>query len=334
MASYIIKEEPIDFNEDFSDGNKNVSKTLIDKQYELELAYLNNVNENLLNLNTDEEIELFNEMVEINQNKSLNVKHMNENKRVQLNSKNYLRRDQQIESELTQENDRNNSNKLKQQNQTEQMAFEKKRIINALIESAKEKEKTATINRFEPFSLNDESRILNQLNKLLNDLDENKLNIVIEKSELTILRRLRCKLELRKRKRNLNLPIFDIDSYTNELIDSEKAAFRRNRVKSEFDCQNVANMVDQSNYIDNDDDDIIFEQEILKTTIGDDNSGCEIIAVKNVLDRFEDKNFKFNNHFHHQNQNVLIDNELIMKPIGIVERYDDIKCVISPLTNK
>jgi hypothetical protein len=76
----------------------------------------------------------------------------------------------------------------------------------------------------------------------------------------------------------------------------------------------------------------------LKTTVGDDlSAGCEIIAVKNILDRFEDRNFKLNNNFHYRNQNDNIEKYdfNLQPPIGLVEsRYDDIKCVISPLTNK
>ena len=112
------------------------------------------------------------------------------------------------------------------------------------------------------------------------------------------LTRFKCKLNLRRLKRLKRLKLFDIDSYTNELIDSEKS---RKEIANEEEKQKQHLQVSTS------------------------NNDVEVIAVYRVLDRFN--KLKKNNQFGYSL-------DLSFK-IGLIEyRNDDIKCVVSPFTKK
>ena len=198
-----------------------------------------------------------------------------------------------------------NDTKLKQilsKQNHEQLAIEKKRLLISLYESAKKKKTDKILDsnfHYEPLSSNDENKLLFQMRSIL-DTDEKSLS----PTKLYTYRRFKTKLELRKLKRVNHLPLFDIDSYVNELIDSEKLS-----VKSEENQ-----------------DDIIFESETLKTNLEEKDSDCQIVAIKNVLDRFS-TNSKGIIRKNEANSNRFL--------IGMVEsRNDDVKCLISPFTNK
>ena len=266
--------------------------------------------------------------------------------------------------------------------QCEQLAFEKKKIIKAIIESSsstanqtsgqqsnntKKSSHTslATRLRHEPLNKYEETQVLANLNQLLSDNSDSaqhQLSKPLLESKQSALRRLRCKLQLRSLKRALHLNLLDIDSYTNELMDNEKASARHQMqlIKAEKlhqeqqhdqyhlqqQQQQTASFKDAEQDDDNDDDDIIFDQEVLKTSLDGDNDACQIVAVVSVLDRFKRHwgrmhkmmpinnfncyySYEDNDHHHHHHQANRIPS------IGIVEsRNDDIKCVISPLSNK
>ncbi len=136
--------------------------------------------------------------------------------------------------------------------------------------------------------IDEEEVILNKLNKVLDD------ESLSSKAKHDLIR-YRSKLNLRKLKRLKRLKCFDIDTYTNELIDSESNSNSHLKLEKRFLDKN-------SNDID-------------------------IIAINycRVLDRFEaprKRKLQF--------QNI---EDLYM--VSIVEfRNDDVKCVISPFTNK
>ncbi len=197
-----------------------------------------------------------------------------------------------------------NDSKLKQLSKQnhEQLAIEKKRLLISLYESAREKKTDKILDsnfHCEPLSSNDENKLLFQMRSILDTEQES-----LTPTKLYTYRRFKTKLELRKLKRINHLPLFDIDSYVNELIDNEKLS-----IKSEEDQ-----------------DDIIFESETLKTNLEGKDSDCQIVAIKRVLDRFK-SNSKRINHKNLSNLNRFL--------IGMVEsRNDDVKCLISPFTKK
>jgi len=177
-----------------------------------------------------------------------------------------------------------NDTKLKQisKQNHEQLAIEKKRLLISLYESANEKKTDKLLDsnfHYEPLSSNDENKLLFQMRSILDTGEES-----LSPTKLYTYRRFKTKLELRKLKRVNHLPLFDIDSYVNELIDSEKLS-----VKSGVNH-----------------DDIIFESETLKTNLEEKNSDCQIVAIKNVLDRFS-TNSKRISHQNEANSNVIFE---------------------------
>ncbi len=186
----------------------------------------------------------------------------------------------------------------------------------SLIESANEKNKDSLLashSQYEPLSVADETIVNLKL--------ERKLESITEDTNLDVYRRLKCKLDLRRLKRKNHIKLFDIDSYVNELIDREKMT-RSNEIKKE---KNQKNNHEYTGEVD-DDDIIIFENETLKS-VDNTSSGCEIIAVKNVLDRFKNSTKGFQLDLNYKTT--------FQMPIGMVQtRNDDIKCIISPMTNK
>ena len=158
----------------------------------------------------------------------------------------------------------------------------------------------------------DEIKIRKKLDKYLLGQNESSNNRPEDGETMAALRRFQAKLKLRETKRLRHLKLFDIDSYTNELIDRERAN------KPTKDQQQ--------------DEDVIFEFKTLKTNMYDTNISVkpEVIEVTRVLDRFKSKN-----HHHvmmNQRENFYFLNRM---PIGMVEwRNEDVKCIFSPFSNK
>ena len=185
---------------------------------------------------------------------------------------------------------------------------------------------------WEDFDLVEEKRIREKLNEYLED--EEKLKNKATGYQLSALKRLRTKLELRNKKRNSFIKLFDIDSYTNELIDREKAN-KSYQIKKEA-LALTSPFTGLNNPEDNGQDgnaDVIYERKTLKTNISEKDSSVEIIEITRILDRF--KNEKFSSTLPDTSQNEKQFYYLNQMPIGCVEnRNDDIKCILSPFTNK
>lgn len=162
----------------------------------------------------------------------------------------------------------------------------------------------------EGLSLGEEAHARKKLDEYLDNVIEhtNRAN-----STIAALRRLRAKLYLRNLKRRRHLKLFDIDAYTNELIDRERAVAAAAAVHNKRES-------DES-------DDVIFEFKTFKTNTYDNSSNPEIIEITRVLDRFK----KDTHAYFPQARSQFLDTS----PIGMVEwRNDDIKCILSPCTNK
>ena len=153
---------------------------------------------------------------------------------------------------------------------------------------------------YDSMNIAGESMLLNKLNCVLNNEENDKKLPIHLKYALT---RFKCKLNLRRLKRLKRLKLFDIDAYTNELIDSEKSRKQ----------------------IANDEDKKEQKQHLQITNIGTSSNDVEVIAVYRVLDRFN--KFKKCDQFGYSL-------DLSFK-IGLIEyRNDDIKCIVSPFTKK
>lgn len=291
-----IKEEPQDFDE----PPQNSQISFIDIQYNAERYYIDNFSNLFLD---NEDRSLIDSMdISIDYNlKDLIHKRNDFSISDALNSI----QTNDTKSKTINKSMKPNESKLKTVKQKqEQIALEKKKILVSLIESAKEKKLDRLLDtnfHYEPLNSSEENKILDKLKSIL-DTDS------LSPTKLYTYHRFKSKLKLRRLKRTKHLQLFDIDSYVNELIDSEKSS---EKTDEEF---NQAN------------DNIIFVSETLKTNIdkNEPNSGCEIIAITRVLDRFKSSHKK-----------IKYDNYLNKFPIGIVEsRNDDVKCLLSPLTNK
>ena len=190
-------------------------------------------------------------------------------------------------------------------------------------------------------NVDEEKKLLKQLNKIVNNMDMNEVEKELKNEpglakDLFALRRLRCKLEMRELKRSKHHKLFDVDSYVNELIDSEKMTqlneFRRGLVKKETASDR---QLDRANGEENASDDVVFEFEALKEVV--DGGECEIVAVTQVLDRFKHRKSRFSSEDYEMSGD---EHESHLKylsqmPIGMLEfRYEDIKCVISPWSKK
>lgn len=103
----------------------------------------------------------------------------------------------------------------------------------------------------EPLKPSDEELLLLKINSM--DEELSKTSIDFQQS----VARLRCKLNLRKLKRQKRLKIFDIDSMTNELIDSEKTSLQPTPCK-----------------------------ETLMTIDSNNSTDIEVISINRILDRF------------------------------------------------
>lgn len=183
------------------------------------------------------------------------------------------------------------------------------------------------MNLTEGFNLDEEKRIKRLLDEYLllspeNDVMNQASNSSGDDDERKVaLRRLRAKLNLRDLKRAQHIKLFDIDSYTNELIDRER--LRRKQLAA------------TSKENENNQPDVIFEYKTLKTSAysNDSSSTPEVIEITRVLDRF--KREKPTYIVTHSCAHDSIVSFLDRMPIGMVEsRNDDIKCLFSPFTNK
>jgi hypothetical protein len=138
------------------------------------------------------------------------------------------------------------------------------------------------------FKVDEEEVILNKLNKLT---DDETFNLKAKDD----LKRYRSKLNLRRLKRLKRLKCFDIDTYTNELIDSETNSNSHLKIETSPSNKNT--------------------------------SDIDIIAINycRVLDRFEAP----------KKRKLQFPNIEDLYMVSIVEfRNDDVKCLISPYTNK
>ena len=210
-------------------------------------------------------------------------------------------------------------------NRQEQFIQEKKRILAVFNEQAKqEKNFLAKINNFESLSVSDETRLLDKLNTVLDKLEDGVDEEMSTQNQISDLRRFRAKLELRKLKRKNFVKLFNLDSFTNELIDQEKFSLMQRVAKKE----GVRQAFNETEFPHGEEssDDIIFEGVV---TLKASDSGCEIIELVRVLDRFNGRKFKLTSNL---NQESVFECNI---PIGMVDsRNEDTKCLISPFSNK
>jgi hypothetical protein len=312
MASFLIKEEPVEHDEnnfDENSSNTGQPKSRLDIQIEAEAYYLNKVNEDILN--GDDSCEDLAELMSMD---------MLDDSTSKFNSV----PTRQISYE--EETFRDNSDA-----RHEKLATEKKLILAALNEQIKqEKDFLNKINSYESLSLSDEAKLLDTLNEFFkehNDAEVSSLDV----RTIAGLRRFRAKLEMRKLKRKNYLKLFNLDTFVNELIDREKYNMMSS-VKSEYGPSPVKLAYGAVRDLPMEDEDIIFQGVTLKTCESEMNSGCEIIELERVLDRFNDRKFKFIQSNEHSADNRMESSHM---PIGIVEfRNEDVKCLISPYTKK
>ena len=309
---FTIKDEPVDYEDDHRSAPLVQPKSSLDKNFDLEMTYLRNVEDNCML--DDECQELFNEMaikpsiVETTA-KTIDVqnvfKRMNESR-----PSKQITRQASTTSNIQRVAEGPFTSKSNLQDHLKILS-EKNRILKTLSELAKEQ--LVSTDHLELLSVSEEAKLLKMLKEILRRIETGDPNFplgqqLMSRSPGTIfaLIRLRRKLELRSYKRDKHVRIFDIDSYVNELIDREKASRRH-----EFKLSVAPS--------DENDNDVIFDTEILKTTgDGSGSSDCEIVAVKSVLDRFKSSFVTSHDH----------------STIGIVQsRVDDVKCILSPLTN-
>ena len=164
---------------------------------------------------------------------------------------------------------------------------------------------------YDSMNLAGEDIVLNQLNYLFSNEEILKKLSTKFRHALT---RYRCKLNLRKLKRVKRLKLFDIDAYTNELIDSEKS--HKQVQKEEVDVKPIHHQLQVSN----------ISSLNSNSNKNNSNNDVEIIAVYRVLDRFNKLNKKFDQFNYSLNLSF---------KIGLIEyRNDDIKCIVSPYTKK
>lgn len=345
---FFVKDEPVEYDEENSKNNNCGGVTLVEKNFEAESFFLKNLQENILSSNNEEEMEFFAEhMKQVTSNRDVNkldLRHQEISIEKVLSLINVSEERQKDEEERATEkrlNFNNNTNieifsakKLtEKQKEQEKIALEKKRILISLVEAAKEDKAIKDLfeNCYDRLSENQETQILRQLNEIFENAESESLlkEKGVNPNQIFRLRRFRRKLEIRELKRKKHIKLFDIDSYTNELIDSEKMndSHRVNHdiwtIKAEtqeLNCKDENEMEDES---------VIFEYETLKESIDKDGSkNFEIVAVTRVLDRFNTKS-------KNSNFSDFCSPISMRMPLGIVEfRNDDIKCLKSPFSQK
>ena len=356
--AFFIKDEPVEYEENLDNQTYTENSsciTLVEKNFESESFFLKNLQENVFNTKNDEDMELFAEiMKEANQNCAGDLNLVDRRQEISIEKVlsiiNVPRKEDeeeeshQIERNLTTKNNKKfeitNAKKLSlKQQQIEKIAFEKKRILASIVESAKEDRNAKTLfnTRYEKLSEKEEKQILSQLDGIFfDDNSELSLREKLDPNLISRLRRFRSKLGIRELKRSKHIKLFDIDSYVNELIDGEKMNdLNRNnqdslaKVKTETQEEKIFENCRKEVTSEDEDDSIIFEHETLKESLNTDGTNTfEIVAVTRVLDRFNSK--RKNN-----NSSFFCSPTSMRMPVGIVEfRNDDIKCVISPFSQK
>ena len=317
-----IKEEPLEYDAlllrdeapTMTSSNQNRKQpSLIETQYESEKVYLQNIHNVLGPSNDDynEYLSDFNSFHQITDNMCMKPFE-------RLSKSNKLIHEDEAKKLVCKSRQKPETGKTKYSKIQEQMHEQKRRILSMLVESAKEKKLDllmAAHNQHEPLTQNDEARIISSLSRKIEAIEADQQQMLPPHENLFAYRRLRRKLELRKLKRKKHLKLFDIDSYVNELIDREKDGIKQ-RLNTDGHTENEA---------------ILFEtDEAIKSSLDmNENSDCEIVAIKRVLDRFKFKNFLKPAQCDFNYKHV------ITMPIGLVEkRNDDVKCVLSPFTNK
>jgi hypothetical protein len=359
--SFVIKEEPQEFDNRHFDNDENVKQSFIDQRITAEEFYLRNIEQNVILLGEERYDDIQDMMSSIDQmdvsalllaDKITHLKSnafmfgevmdkinvyrqvdepKNDNKPMisSTNLKSKLNRNKSTQNLMTNKN--NNNNKI--DSRQEQIAQEKKRILAILNEHAKqEKSFIEKINNSEPLSRKDEEILLKGINNfLINEEKEQQEELKIDDESLCTLRRLRAKLGLRKMKRKKHVKLFDLDSFVNELIDRENHS-KKLKIKKD---NNQSDQIESSENSNSSDTDVIFEDTALKTSFNstNNNNDVEIIELVRVLDRFKDKKLKYGSPCYYSEERNSSMN--LSSPIGIVHsRNDDIKCIISPFSNK
>jgi hypothetical protein len=333
-----IKDEPIEPTDQLSyhqslelndSSTSNVLSNNIDDQFDTELIFLNKIYENVFNLNEEDENLLngfHSQAIDCQNTDIIDISNDGLISQVLLKSDKFLETREKLADKcstsdsLLKENNVS-TNKPNAVFNKENLLLEKKKVLMAILESTKSQDSTYEL--IEPLSKNDEKRILNHL---INILDQNEMDVENEKKKepdnIIALRRLKCKLELRNLKRKKHQNLFDIDSYVNELIDKEKFSMKKTHSQSSLK-PGENNFKENNQLVNNHDNEVIFEKETLKTSL---DSSCEIIAVKQVLDRFK---------FTKADVYDQLERHKFSMPIGLIEiRNEDVKCLISPLTKK
>lgn len=292
--SFQIKQEPIDEYDEHPTGE--TSQSYIDMEYESQRAYLNNLRQSVLFSQDDEDAELFS-MQNLIESEAMRLAESV----VQIKSSNSIPISD-ILSQITLNRplspDRVTQTSSEVPSSTvydEEMAREKKKILAAISEQVKLDKQARRQQNLRVLTMADEERLINILDKMT------------ETSHA--MRRLRAKLAMRQAKRANHKKLFDLDSMVNELIDREKLKH------------------DESQAATNLFDDVIFEGVTLKTSCGDSNN--DIIELVPVLDRFNKRRVKLMEFesFGHEYSTL--------SHIGMVEsRNEDVKCLISPYSNK
>jgi hypothetical protein len=323
MAAFYIKDEPVELEEPnyFDDGNK--PKTRLEMQIESEEYYLTNLDQEVLNGEGD-----FSDLNELMHIGGLNFISPANKQLPNSKSGHFISEDDRFFNNSGSPPDSHTRSKIIDPRQ-EKLALEKKQILAALNEQLKlEKNFLAKINNYKTLSASDENKLLENLNRFFDNC-KNRSEEIISEKVLTDLMRFRAKLEMRSLKRKKSLKVFNLDAYVNELIDREK----HNMMNAIKKWHGPSPKKQFSASFLTDDDDIIFEGSTLKTSESEANNGCEIIELVRVLDRFNDKKFKFSQFNEPFSDNKVRHN--LFAPIGMVEsRNEDVKCLISPYSKK
>jgi hypothetical protein len=230
-------------------------------------------------------------------------------------------------------------NSLKGSSRREQLAIEKKRILDAIVANAKQQMEDKKMGldsmAHEKLSIDQENLYLKRLS-LLDSIEPTKWNGSNKTStNESALRRLKAKLALRKLKRQRHIKLFNIDSYTNELIDNERRSIEYQQ------RQHLAALKCEKEETESNDDDItIIEFDTLMTDSTTNSNNCELVATERILDRFKRHHWNvspmtINTPYNCQHYLNLLRKQQIEIPIGLVStRSEDFKCLISPLTGE
>lgn len=348
-----MKSEPVEYdNSDFIEN-----ETFFNERFSLDDILTNTYNDIDLNIDDkahflnipDEQLFLLDGYEPVRQNDTLkqaefNVESIfnkiitrpaqNESKRVENNNLLNKRVHQQSRHHLQSHSTRPRHNReSSQQHHQQQVLLNNNETFSSTIISTTVDAIEALKCDYDYLNVNDEELILNELNKLFNNDEKLKL---LNSGLKFALARYRCKLNLRKLKRLKRLKQFDIDTYTNELIDCERSAYNY-RPNTSGDCVSVVpgdTTEDRKSVkhlqisINDYNDHSINGNSANNGTLNNSHSNdIEIIAVYRVLDRFSKHGSKNLNQYEYSIN--------LSYKLGLIEfRSDDIKCVVSPYTKK